>query len=265
MRTKPSRSGPKKGFTIAETLLCCALFGILSLVLVATLTQVTSLWSRTNSHDDAIAQILKAKAFLVRDLANASSQPGQFANTTVTPSLSGSGWDGAALTFLTPYAAASSEDSDWSANATSGRASMESEITYYLYVPNAPNRYGIVTPADGHPADGQGYEQQCAFKWLFRRVDHPAAAPTAVLPWLNLVPGPQPTSLMSLNNPTSKIQVIASQLLGFKVLKAAPLWTIELSSVAVADATHKSKLGFIPLAKSSYTVVEQFTVMTNNN
>ena len=245
-----------RGFTVLELTITCMLFGVLSVVLVASLSQVTGLWRRSSSRDDAVAQILKAKAAITRDLNNASAQSGQFATTHVGPSLPGSGFDGDALTFLS----SDNGTSAWNNSVSTGQASMQSEITYYLYIPNAANAYGIVTPADGHAPDSTGYEQQCPCKWLLRRVDLPAAPPMTMLGWSSLLPSTQPTSLAS----TSQIQVVANQLFQLKVLASGPLWTIQLGAVAVADATHKIALGSLPLGQSSYTLVEQFTVPINN-
>jgi prepilin-type N-terminal cleavage/methylation domain-containing protein len=254
MRTKPS------AFTLLELLVTIGLFAILSVVLVATLSQVTTLWRRSSSHDEAVAQILKAKAILARDLTNSSGQLGQFATTRVGPSIAGSGFDGDALTFLSTDVGTVS--SNWADNNKTGVATMQSEITYYLYVPNAPNPYGVATSPGA--ADGTGYEQQCAFKWLIRRVDTPANPPTTLMSWATLLPSAQPTSLATVKTATSQIQVIANQMFQFKVLKSTPYWSIQLSAAAVADATRKISLGRVPLANSSYTLVQQFTVPVNN-
>ena len=139
---------------------------------------------------------------------------------------------------------------------------MQSEITYYLYIPNAPNPFGITTAAG--PPDSSGYEQQCAFKWLIRRTDTPVIPPTSVLPWSTLLPGAQPTSLANVKTATTQIQVVANQLFQLKVLHSSPYWTIQIAAVAVSDATHKIALGKVPLGNSTYSLVQQFTVPINN-
>ncbi len=244
-----------------ELLISCVLFSILLTVLVATLSQVTALWRKSSSRDDAISQLLKTKALLTRDLTNASGQAGQSKTTTVGDTLAGSGHDGDALTFLSTDLGTAS--SNWNDSAATGQAAMQSEITYYLYIPNASNPYGVVTPKDGHLSD-HGYEQQCAFKWLFRRVDSFSTPPTSVQAWSSLLPAAPPTTMGGFSTATSNTQLIANQMLEFRVLKAAPLWTIQLSAVAVADATRRAALGQIPLASSSFTLTQQFTVPVNN-
>lgn len=100
-------------------------------------------------------------------LANSSSSPQLTNTTTVGPSI-GNGFDGDALTFL------SSDDGSAGGNWTadqfhrSGHPGLP-EITYYLVVPQATNRYNLTHSAG--PADSSGYEQQFPLKWLVRRVD----------------------------------------------------------------------------------------------
>ena len=243
-----------RAFTLLEVTIACALFILLSGVLVVTLNRVTDIWRRSNSRDEAVRQLVKAKTALVRDLANGSGQPGQFANATV-PGHLGTGYDGDALTFLTPDDGTTS--STWSTQTT-GQAALGKEVTYYLVIPNAPNSYGI-TCSVGSP-DSASYEQQCPFKWLIRLVNNaPTGAPQAVstswATWLT-----QPSSLSS----SSTFQVVADQMFQFRVLSTAPLWSIQMSAVAISDASHKVGIGSTALEQSPFTLVEQFTVPTNN-
>jgi type II secretory pathway pseudopilin PulG len=248
------RSPRTLGYTLLELLITCALFMILSAVLVSALMQVTTLYRRSNSRDDAVRQLLKAKTALMRDLANCSQQPGQYTTGTVPPHL-GSGSDGDALTFLSSDTGSTSPT--WSVSST-GQASLASEITYYLVIPTAPNAYGMTCTAG--LKDSAGYEQQDPFKWLIRRVDPPpTAAPAVVSPlWLTWLT--QPSSMAS----TATIQVVADQMFQFRVLAAAPVWNIQISAVAVSDATHQISVGSVPLEGSKFDLVEQFCVPANN-
>ena len=75
-----------RAFTVAEMLIVLFLFSILSMVLLATLQEVSRIWYRTSARDDAIRQVLKARTRLVRDLANSSQVSGQYATAKVGPS-----------------------------------------------------------------------------------------------------------------------------------------------------------------------------------
>lgn len=242
----------RRGFTVAELALSTAIFSMLLLVMLAALNQVSRLSLRTSSRDEAVGQLLKARAALLRDLANSSAGAGQFATTTVGPS-AGSGVDGHALTFLSSDKGDNS--ASWSSDPNTGASGMTSQITYYLVIPAVANSYGIV-PAAG-AADAQGHDQQFPLKWLIRRVD--PAGGTAVDPswtsWLVRPTGP-------VNSATR--QVISNRLFQFKVLSKAPVWTLELSAVAVQDARRKVALGSVPLSGSAYVVTQQVSVRAQN-
>jgi hypothetical protein len=213
---------------------------------------ISQIWQRTSARDDAIRQLHLARTRLVADLANSSRQPGQFATARVGPNL-GLGYDGDALSFL------SSDDgsgqSTWTVDPATGAATPAAQITYYLVVPNAPKATSCVAGAP----DASGYEQQCPFKWLIRRVDPaPAPPPTIASSWTTFLT--RPTAIIQ----TPARQVVADQLLQFRVFSAAPTWTIRLSAVAVSEATRQITLGSVPLSQSKYTLVEQFSIPAHN-
>ena len=243
----------RSGFTVPELLITCVLFLVLSTILFAALHQVSRVWYRSSSRDDALSQILKAKARLVRDLANSSSSPQLTNTTTVGPSI-GNGFDGDALTFL------SSDDGsaggNWTADPSTGQATLACQITYYLVVPQATNRYNLTHSAG--PADSSGYEQQFPLKWLVRRVDGVTPGPVLNPAWTSWLT--RPTAMT--NTPAQ--QVVADQLLQFRVIQRAPLWTVQIAAVAINDAMRQVPLGNIPLSQSSFTLVEQITVSTGN-
>lgn len=241
-------------FAVAELMVTMAIFSVLSLVLMAVLQMVTKIWYRTSARDDAIRQLHQGRARLVMDLANSSQQPDQFAIAKVGPNL-GTGFDGDALSIL------SSDDGSrvpkWNVDPSTGRATPAAQITFYLVVPNAVKANSCLAG----PPDPSGYEQQCPYKWLIRRVDPvPAPPPDPAVPatwttWLT-----RPSSLLA----TPTLQVVADQLLEFRVLSTPPTWTIRLSAVAVTEATRQLKLGSVPLSQSKFTMVEQFTVPAHN-
>jgi hypothetical protein len=244
----------KRAFTVVELTLACALFGLVSLLMLTALKDVSDIWRKTGGKDEAMRNILKAKASLQRDLANSGGKPGQWATASVGPNLA-PGKDSDALTFLSSDNGAST--SNWSVQAN-GNPGFACQITYYGVIPNLPCPGGIVVAAG--PADAQGYEQQHPFKWLIRRVDPaPPATPPAINPgwnaWLT-----QPTSYAL--GPSQK--VVCDQLLQFRVIRGAPLWALELRAVSVAEIKRKLSLGSVPLSQGPYTVAQQFSVSSGN-
>lgn len=257
----------KRGFTVVEVMITCVLLVVLSSVLFSALQGVSRLWYKNSAHDDAVAQILRAKASLMRDLSNGSRQPGQFDTGHVGPNLSG--YDGDALTFLSSDSGAGGDA--WNATG-SGQASLACQITYFLIIPSAANGLGF-TPTSGAP-DSAGYEQQDPCKWLIRRVDSPvpAASPQTLLPnWKSVFGAPlrpgstvngSPTPLTGATSATQRL--VANQIFQFRVLKTAPTWNLQISAVMIKDAQRQVAIGSIPLNPSIYTVVEQCGITANN-
>lgn len=251
---KTLRRGRPKGFTVVELLVAMTLFSILSALLWDTMQGTSEVWRRSSGRDGALREMLKARSYLTRDLANASRQTGQYATGTTGPSLA-TGKDGDALTFLS----CENGTTPWNVTET-GSAVMTAEITYGLFVPqNVNSKYSYTFNG---VADADGYEQGCPFKWLLRRQDPVAAAP------------PDPTipanwTTTFLNRPSVTVpgagqQIVATQLLGFRVLASGPVWQIELKAVAVEDAAHTIGIGPTALGNSTYTLVQQFTIAGHN-
>lgn len=243
----------RRAFTLVEVTISCAIFSVLIVVLALVLRQVSQIWTKTNAKDDAVRQILRVRSNLLRDLANSSAKAGQFAVAQVGPNL-GSGFDGDALTFLSSDNGLS-EDT-WSVD-NQGQAQLQTEITYYCVIPNVAPPGEIVVSAGA--ADAAGYEQQHPFKWLIRRVDPATGTPPAVdSAWTTWLTRPTSTAL------GANQRVIANQMLGFRVLRSAPLWEFEISAVGVNEARRKLPLGSVPLATSPYTIVQRFSVQAHN-
>lgn len=233
-----------RGFTVLEVLIVCLIFSLLGVVLWLTLRNVSDLWRKSDSRDDAVRELVKARTSLTRDLRNSSGSLA--ASARVGPNL-GSGYDGDALTFLSSDRGSSAPD--WNL-ASDGKAILPSQVTYFLIVPNVPQEASAGAP------DANGYEQQNPYKWLIRRVD--PSAGTLNTAWNTWLTRPAGTNLGAGS------QIISNKLLGLRVLHGGPLWTLELSAVALKDARHSSALGSIPLQGGPHTLVDRFTVRAQN-
>jgi hypothetical protein len=240
-----------------ELLISISFLALFSIMMFLALQSTTQVWRRTSSRDGALRQLVRARAFLTRDLMNGSGRPNQFASAPVGPSL-GAGFDGDALTILT----CEDESTPWNVT-TSGTSVLVREITYSLFVPNNVNTlYGATFPG---LADAQGYEEGCPYKWLVRRLDPvPAVVPPNPE---SVVPSNWTTTL--LLRPTSKTSTnttqVISTLLGFRVLASGSQWQFELKACAVEDARRTLALGSAPLGSSQYTLIQRFTVPIHNN
>lgn len=243
----------RRAFTVVELSLACALFGLLTLLLASSLKNVSDIWRKTSGKDEAVRNLLRAKSSLLRDLGNSGGKAGQWAIASVPPTLTGK--DSDALTFLSSDSGTSQPA--WTVDPN-GRATFASQITYYAVIPNRPNPGGTVV--NSGPADAQGFEQQHPFKWLIRRVDPVASAtPQALNPaWTSWLTRPASYAL------GAQLQVVSDQLLQFRVLRGAPLWQLELRAVSVSEARRKISLGSRPLSQGPFTVVQQFSLSTNN-
>ena len=234
----------RRAFSVLEVLIVCLIFSMLGGMLWVALRNVSDLWRKSDSKDDAVRELIKARTSLTRDLRNSS---GSLAATARVGPNSGTGYDGDALTFLSSDRGASAPE--WNL-AGDGKAMLPTQVTYYLVIPNVPQE------ASAGPPDSNGYEQQNPYKWLIRRVDSSAGTlNTAWNTWLTRPTGP---------NLGPSIQVISNKLLGLRVLHSAPMWTLELSAVALKDARHSTALGSTPLQSGAYTLIDRFTVRAQN-
>ena len=246
----------RRAFSLIELLISLGLFSLMTGLLWTTMQSTAQIWRRSSSRDNAQREILRARAHLTRDLANASRKLNQFATTQTGPSL-GAGRDGDALTFLT----CENGTTPWNITAT-GSSVMTAEITYALFVPvNVNTLYGHTFAG---VADANGYEQGCPFKWLVRRQD---PAPAALPPADPQIPATWTTTLLqrpATTVPAANQQVVATQLLGFRVLGSGGMWQIELKAVAIEDASRHIGIGPSALGNTTYTIVQMFTVPAHN-
>ena len=230
----------RKGFTVLEVLIVCMIFAMLSALLWFALRNVSDLWRQSDSKDDAVRELVRARVNLTRDLRNASGS--QFAVAHVGPNL-GTGYDGDGLSFLSSDGGAGNHE--WSLSAD-GRAVLTAQVTYYLAVPQDPGE------VSAGPPDSHGYEQQDPYKWLMRRADPGGAAVNPA--WNSWLVRPAPGAQ----------GVLCKRLLGFRVLQNGPMWTLELSAVALKDARHRGGLGNVPLREGPFTLVDRFSVRSQN-
>lgn len=232
----------RRAFSLAEILVVLGLFSALSALLWLLLRDVSELWRKTDSKEEATRELVKVRNALTRDLCNASSS--QFATTHVGPHL-GAGFDGDAITFLSSDGGQSRPE--WQLDA-SGKARLASQVTYYLVVPDPR---GDVSAG---PADAQGYEQQDPYKWLIRRLD--SGGTTLNSAWNGWLVRP------GVLDPAAA--VISNRLLGFRQIDPPPLLTLEISAVAIKDARHHGPLGAMPLSGGPYTLVQRFSLRLPN-
>lgn len=247
----------RQGVSLLELIFVFALFSALTLISVVCLKQVSGVWQKSSSRDKALRDLLKAEAVLHRDLVNASrgERQSQFA-----PVSAGSGGittsDGLALVLPSP-------EQEGLALSTGGSVVLNRLVTYYLAVPtDLSQRTGL---DHSFAPDAQGYEQQCAYKWLIRRETNAASAGpnrlSEVPPnWLTSGVIEVPTQMWR----EPERRVVAANLLQFRVLQGPPLWEIRLTAVAVDDARRKLSLGSVPLSETVYTLTHRVAVVAQN-
>lgn len=247
----------KRAVSVLELLCAVGLFGALAILSMLALRQVTKIWQRSSARDQAVRELLKAEAVLARDLANGAKTSPQSAYQPVKAGAGAiSSGDGLALILPSDQQEQLNLDSQ-------GQPVLDRLVTYYLAVPSNVNALSGLTQQ--FAPDSQGYEDQCAYKWLIRKE---TAAPAAVPGGLPAVPanwlsGPEienPTSFW--RNPDKR--VVASNLLQFRVLKGPPTWEVTLTAVALADARRQIALGGVPLSPTTFAITHQVGLVAKN-
>ena len=244
---------PSRAFSLPELMLSMAVFSVLTLISSMALRMVSKVWQRASARDLALRELLKASAWLERDLVNGFRAPQQ---SSFGPVQSGSGAtrSGDALALIVP-----AHDQDSLRLTPDGVAQADQLVTYYLTVPTAQ--------ASGPFAgDAEGYEEQCPWKWLVRCQEAapapgaPGQTPAIPAGWLASTVIQQPTTLWKTNDR----QVVALQLLQFRVQQGPPLWQLSLTAVAIGDARRQLALGSVPLGGSRFTLTHQVAVQVRN-
>lgn len=246
-----------RGASLLELIFVFALFSALTLISVVCLKQVSGVWQKSSSRDRALRDLLKAESVLHRDLVNASKGHRQ---SQFGPILAGTGGvntsDGLAL--VLPHT-----EQEGLALSLGGSVVLNRLVTYYLAAPS--NLTQLTGLNHNFVADSQGYEDQCAYKWLIRREsDAIPAGPnrlSEVPPnWLTSGVIEVPTQMWR----EPQRRVVASNLLQFRVLQGPPMWEIRLTAVAVDDARRKLNLGSVPLSGTVYTLTHRVAVVAQN-
>lgn len=248
----------RRGFNLLEVVCALGLFAALSLIAVLCLRHVGQVWQRSSARDQAFRELQRAQLAMHRDLLNASRGANQ---SVFSPVQAGSGSVNTsdALAFVVP-----SPDQEDLKLSGGGTAVLQRLVTYYLAVPSNVDAQTGLTHT--FAADADGYEDQCAYKWLIRKEeDAPAPAgpdqqPEVPPNWLASGVIEIPTQLWQ--EPGRR--VVALNLLQMRVEQGPPLWQIRLTAVAVADARRKLAMGSVHLAPTTYAISAQVGVLAKN-
>lgn len=246
-----------RGVSVLELLCAVGLFGLLSIISMLALRQVTKIWQRSSARDQAVRELLKAEAVLARDLANASRSEPQSAFGAVKAG-AGSVASGDGLALIVP-----SQQQEQLNLDSQGRPVLDRLVTYYLAVPTNVNTLSGLSQQ--FAADAQGYEDQCAYKWLIRKERAAPGAAPGGLPAVpaNWLTGPEIETPTAFWRDAGR-RVVASNLLQFRVLKGPPTWEVTLTAVALADARRQIALGAVPLSPTVFAITHQIGLVAKN-
>jgi hypothetical protein len=203
-------------------------------------------------------ELLRVEASLQRDLVNAAKTAPQ---SQFGPIQAGAGnlasGDGLALIVPSP-------DQSQLNLTSQGSAQLDRLVTYYLAVPSQVASLSGLSPV--FAADAEGYEDQCAYKWLIRKEEASPGAPlSGGLPevpsnWLQGSVIETPTTFWR----TPDRRVVASNLLQFRVRQGPPQWEITVTAVALGDARRKIALGGVPLSATAYAITHRIGIIAKN-
>ena len=155
----------KAGFTILETIVAVSMASVMLLATTLLLFNSTTTWRKVVGEQDASGQLLKAEAWMRRDLNSAAFQA-----LDVGDSLSSlTGKDGDAVWFLSAIDPATGEF----VRNPDGTPHWQTNILYYLVVPTGDNPTGF----SGGGIQDNGYEVSHPGKVLVRKVIDDVAAP----------------------------------------------------------------------------------------
>ena len=231
-------------------------FSVLALLTFYCLRQVTLMQLRNSGREEALRNLLRASEVLQRDLVNSAPGPEQFAFQAVNLGTSVHSSDAVAV-LVDP------QDQNGLTLDSGGGSVHTLAVTYYLAIP--PNVDSLAGTPQVMGADGQGYEDQCPFKWLVRKQEPaPLLAPPAVGTGL-----PPNWILNHLEQPTSlwrepQRQVVSAEMLQFRILHGPPQWDIELRAAARDEARKNLALGQTPLSPTRFCLRQRITVITRN-
>lgn len=143
----------RRGFTLVELSISCALLSILLVVLATALHDSQNLWRQTTGSSDSRLQLRRAQASLERDMQFASSS---FGIRTVGPQ-QGPGFSGDAFWFLSAEIGTSGQ----LMRKFNGSPIYLSNVLYYAAIPQGDPCPGGLGP--------NGYDDRCPHKVLIRK------------------------------------------------------------------------------------------------
>jgi len=161
----------KAGFTVLETIVAVSMASVMLLATTLLLFNSATTWRKVVGEQDASGQLLKAEAWMRRDLNSAA-----FRALTVGDSLSSlTGKDGDAVWFLSAIDPTTGEF----VRNPDGTPHWQTNILYYLVVPTGDNPTGF----SGGGIQDSGYEVSHPGKVLVRKVidNDPAPATETLL------------------------------------------------------------------------------------
>ncbi|MBT9586114.1 hypothetical protein IV102_22425 [bacterium] len=246
----------RAGLSLLEVVLTSVFFAALSLVAWLAMSSSVSIWARASGRDEAHRNLIKAISWFRRDLVSARLSATTFQQSALQTT---SGCkEGDAIGFLSPI----DPGSDQLTTKTDGTPFMMRTIVYYLAAPRQdPCQQG---------SDGSGYEGFCPHKILVRRVldsGTPTLDPSQMASEESLDPGwpnwlERPDSFQLIDE---QRQLLAINLLTFRVQEQGPVVRIELRAVSLLEARQKRvAVGTVNLSDNPATVRRLVEIIPRN-
>lgn len=254
----------RRGVSLTELVVVFGLFTLLGLLGYAAMARSADVYRRTWSRSSAQRELRKAEVRLDHDLRATSFE----ATNTSRGLLSlGTAPDSDALWMLNAFSPVKKRY----LQGADGSPFWQSHILYYLAVP-----IGHTSCTGGAGPDGN--DDRCPHKVLVRKV---IDLPPATDPDDKDARGEELATSMDahLTNPTGTdagslgggsevldAQIVAINLLGFKVTRGASPKEVqvELRAVALEEAERKLKIGTDPLFSVPFTLVQQISIIPSD-
>lgn len=209
--------GRRNGFTVLETIVAVSMASLMLLATTLLLFNSATTWRKVVGEQDSSGQLLKAEAWMRRDMSGAAYQA-----LEVGDSLSSlTGKDGDAFWFLS---AVDPTTGEFMRNPD-GTPNWQTNILYYLVVPTGDNPTGF----SGGGIQDNGYEVSHPGKVLVRKVidNNPAPATETLLSDVSsFLEAPNSGSLLAPNGESANI--VARNLLSLKAGKNDPLKAVNI-------------------------------------
>ena len=252
------RPHERRASSLLELLCAIGIFGLLTIMTILSMREVSRVWQKTSARDMAMRELLRVDAVLQRDLVNSSSGPTQSRWSAVQAGSGSVPTSDALAMIVTP------PDQTDLALTSDGLAAANRITTYYLGVPANLQASTGLNPT--FVADSAGYEDQCPYKCMIRRE---TTAPAPPLPGqLSEVPanwftaGVIEAPVLDWREPERR--VVARNLLQFRVLQGPPVWDLSITAVSLGDARRALALGSVPLSGTRYAITHRISVVAKN-